>query len=149
MPYTTHPSGDITSKASSAANLTTLRNLLVTSRKESVVEWMKLVVPFCSPRTILPSFLYCSSGSSTRSRTPYTSCRKACISPTPPSSAGSCPDLMSASQAVAAVTSSLSRPRMPCLSSSCRRVSSLQLRVARPARMPVSAPWVRSTYLPT
>jgi hypothetical protein len=40
LPWTTQPSGDITSKASSAANLITVRSLFVTSRKERVVEWV-------------------------------------------------------------------------------------------------------------
>ena len=89
--------------------LITVRSLLVTSRKERVVEWVKEVVPRCNPRTILPSFLqsqdvgvmtliridhfakplrissylYCSIGSKMRSRTPTKSCSRACIGPTP------------------------------------------------------------------
>ena len=49
LPWMTVPSGDMISKASSAANLTAPRNLLVRSKNDMAVEEVKLCAPFWIP----------------------------------------------------------------------------------------------------
>lgn len=46
--------------------------LLVSSRAAMAVDVPKEAVPLWKPRTIRPSFLYCSMGSQTKSRNPWT-----------------------------------------------------------------------------
>ena len=49
LPWMTVPSGDMISKASSAANLTAPRNLLVRSKNDMAVDEEKLCAPFWIP----------------------------------------------------------------------------------------------------
>lgn len=98
------------------------------------VEVVKLLAPFCSPLTILPSFWYCWIGNQKRSKTPWTeiikplkcriefhynkyyihNCMTAFIGPTPPKIVDNWFFLMSAIHSCNRNSINLLKPSKPC-----------------------------------
>jgi len=97
-------------------------------------------VPFCKPRMMRPSFLYCSTGSQTRSCTPWKNCTTECRGPTPPKMDGSWFLLMSSAHSFRAKLMTRSTPSRPWRCTILRNFNCEQLSWPSPISSPAIVP---------